>query len=161
MFESEFVEGGTGTKTIQIKDIKLTTFQFMIHFMYMETLASSCTALFKSHDPMETKSSWEEIYVAADRYRIDNLRKLALSVIIKYMGTMATIGFLFRMAYLYKELKEPVIKYIAWKHHSDIAKKHVRHAHKDHPEFSDLLGELYDAYHEMHAEKGCTCEKHA
>lgn len=160
MFVSEFVEGGTGTKPIQVKSIKPTTFQFIIRFMYMGTLSSSRTALFRSHDSKEIKSSWEEIYVAADRFRIDNLRKLALSVIFKYMGATATIGFLFRTAYLHKELKESVIKCISRKCHSDIAKKRVQDSQKNYPEFSDLLGELYDAYHEMRSEKECTYEKH-
>lgn len=146
MFESEIVEGSTGTKPIQVKGIKPITFQSMIHFMYMGTLSLSRSALFRSH--------------AADRFRIVKLRKLALSVIFKYMGTTATIDFLFRAAYLYKELKEPVIKCISRTYHSDIAKKRVQYSQKNHPEFSDLLGELYDAYHEMRAEKGCTCEKH-
>lgn len=47
-----------------------------------------------------------------------------------------------------------MIKYIAKEHHAEISKREIREAHKDHPEFSELLGELYEAFHELMINKG-------
>ncbi|KAF9379766.1 hypothetical protein CPB97_008766 [Podila verticillata] len=152
MFESEFEEGCSGAKTIRVKGVRLRTFQIMIQFMYMGTLKSDIATLYE--DNAAGQASWEGLYIAADRYRIDDLRKLALTTIERKLDSIAAIDFLFRSAYLYPELRDPVIKYIAKEHHAEISKREVREAHKDHPEFSDLLGELYEAFHELMANKG-------
>ncbi|KAF9023766.1 hypothetical protein BGZ52_012159 [Haplosporangium bisporale] len=147
MFESEFEEGDSGAKTIRVKGVRMRTFQIMIQFMYMGTLKSDIAALYE--DNATDQASWEGLYIAADRYRIDDMRKLALATIERKLDSIAAIDFLFRSAYLYSELRDLVIKYIAKEHHAEISKREVRQAHKDHPEFSELLGELYEAFHEL------------
>ncbi|KAF9369105.1 hypothetical protein CPC16_004764 [Podila verticillata] len=79
MFESEFEEGGSGAKMIRVKEVRMRTFQIMIQFMYMGTLKSDIAALYE--DNATDQASWEGLYIAADRYRIDDMRKLALATI--------------------------------------------------------------------------------
>lgn len=154
MFESRFKEGGLDAKTIRVKGVKPQTFQAMIQFMYMGTPKSDIATLYE--DNAVDQVSWEGLYIAADRYRIDDLRKLALATIKSKLGSTAAIDFLFRSAYLYSELRDPVIKYIAKEHHAEISKREIREAHKDHLKFSELLGELHEAFHELMINKGNT-----
>ncbi|KAF9377623.1 hypothetical protein CPC16_011739 [Podila verticillata] len=143
MFSSEFIEGGSGMAPIRIKDVNAKTFREMIYFMYVGEVESDSVELLKSHDPIQAaKVSWEALYLAADRYQIDDLRKLALNKITGNLKKMETIEFLFRSAYLFEELRTPVIAYIAKVHHSEVAKKKTREKYMDHPEFCELLGEL-------------------
>ncbi|KAG0333096.1 hypothetical protein BG000_009484 [Podila horticola] len=158
MFESGFKEGGSGAKKpIRINGVKPKTFQMIIQFMYMGTLPPTSATLYEDGDISADKASWEGLYIAADLYRIDDLRKLALTTIEAKLDSAAAVEFLFRSAYLYAEMREPVVRCIAKEHHTEISKREVREVHKAHAEFSELLGELYDALHEQVASKGCAC----
>ncbi|KAF9324984.1 hypothetical protein BG006_011503 [Podila minutissima] len=165
MFKSTFKEGGSGSKkTIRVKYIKPKTFQLMLQFMYMGSLHSTDATLYDDNTTTDDQASWEGLYIAADRYRIDDLRKLALANIEAQLDSTAAIDFLFRSAYLYPELREPVIRYIVKEHHAEILKREIREAHKAHSEFAELLGELYEAFHdlyetsqEMTVKKVCIC----
>ncbi|KAF8969770.1 hypothetical protein BGZ52_010595, partial [Haplosporangium bisporale] len=92
--------------------------------MFESEFVERVTTLFEDDANKDDKASWEGLYIAADRCRIDDLRKLAL-------------------------LKAVVIMYITRELYVDISKKNVRNAHKGHPEFLELLGELYDAYRDL------------
>ncbi|KAG0352924.1 hypothetical protein BG005_007709 [Podila minutissima] len=165
MFEGGFEEGGSGSKkTIRVKGVKPKTFQPMLQFMYMGTLHSNVATLYDDSTTTDDQASWEGLYIAADRYRIDDLRKLALTTIEAKLDSTEAIDFLFRSAYLYTELREPVIRYIAKEHHTKISKREIREAHKTHPEFTELLGEMYEAFHDLYetsqefmAKKVCAC----
>ncbi|KAG0093582.1 hypothetical protein BGZ93_007825 [Podila epicladia] len=162
MFESGFEEGSSGSKnTIRVKDVKSKTLRMMFQFMYMGTLLSTDATLYENSTAADDKASWEGLYIAADRYRIDDLRKLALATIEANLDSTAAIEFLFRSAYLYPELRKPVIMYIAKEHHAEISKREVREAHETHPEFTELLGELYEAFHDLYGalqEQMKTCQ---
>lgn len=150
MFSSDFVEGSSGSTPIQIKDVNAKTFKAMMYFMYVGEVESGSIEMLKSHDPAQAADvSWEALYLAADRYRIDDLRKLALDKITENLGKMDAIELLFRSAYLFEELRGRVIGYIAKDRHAEVAKKGIREKYMDHPEFSELLGEIYDAYHDL------------
>ncbi|KAF9377622.1 hypothetical protein CPC16_011738 [Podila verticillata] len=108
------------------------------------------TKLLESQDGPKAKgTSYEQLYLAAGRYRIDDLRKLALGWILKCLGKADAVAFLFRTGYLFKELRGPVIRHIAKECHAEVAKKEILKEHKDRPEFCELLSELLDAYHEL------------
>ncbi|KAG0040700.1 hypothetical protein BGZ82_011238 [Podila clonocystis] len=140
MFESGFKEGGSGNKTIPIKDVKPSNFKHLLRFIYVGTLEPTTVDL---HDGDTSMASWEGIYVAADRYMIDDLRILALAKIEARMKSVAEVDFLFRSAYMYKELRCAVIKYLAKKHYTEISLEQVLDQYKDHREIAELVGELY------------------
>lgn len=95
LFDSDFVDGCTGTKKIIDQGLKPKTFHLMIKFMYVGILRREITTLYED----ETENaSWEELYIAADRYRIYDLRMLALATIEKNVDSAASIDFLFRKA---------------------------------------------------------------
>ncbi|KAG0333095.1 hypothetical protein BG000_009483 [Podila horticola] len=146
LFDSDFVEGCTGTKKISVQGVKPKTFRLMIKFMYVGVLRRAVATLYEDETD---NASWEGFYIAADRYRIYDLRMLALTTIEKNLDSDASIDFLFRKGYLYKELREMLVKNIAKKYHAEIAKKQFKDAHRDHPEFVTLMCELYDAYHSL------------
>ncbi|KAG0014657.1 hypothetical protein BGZ81_000347 [Podila clonocystis] len=140
MFESGFKEGASGNKNIHIKDVKPSNFKFLLRFIYIGTLEPTMVDL---HDGDANMASWEGIYVAADRYMIDDLRALALAKIEARMKSVAEVDFLFRSAYMYKELRCAVIKYLAKKQYTEINLEQVLDQYKDHHEIAELVGELY------------------
>ncbi|KAF9280805.1 hypothetical protein BGZ74_002520 [Mortierella antarctica] len=89
------------------------------------------------------------LHLAAHRYRIDDLRKQALDEILGHLDKSDTIDFLFRSAYLLEVLRSPVIKFIAKECPACITHKDTRDKYKEHPEFSELLGELFGEYHRL------------
>lgn len=52
------------------------------------------------------------------------------------------ISFLLRTAYLFEELREPVVKYVARTCGAEISKKSVQQEYADHPERAELCGEI-------------------
>ncbi|KAF9369106.1 hypothetical protein CPC16_004765, partial [Podila verticillata] len=132
MFESEFVESHAEYLPADGQ------------FMYLRMLDVRVTTLFEDDTNKDGKASWEGLYIAADRYRIDDLRKLAL-VTFKRISTLPR-----RSTFSYLRVAQGVvIMYITRELYVDISKKNVRNAHKGHPEFLELLGELYDAYRDL------------
>ncbi|KAG0020243.1 hypothetical protein BGZ82_011646 [Podila clonocystis] len=159
MFSSDFVEGSSDLTSIRIKDVNAKTFKAMTYFIYVGEVESGPVEILKSHDPTQAADvSWEALYLAADRYRIDDLRKLALDKITENLSKMDAIELLFRSAYLFEELRSPVVGYIAKDRHAELAKKEIREKYMDHPEFCELLGEIYDAYHDLCRAALCPCK---
>lgn len=52
--------------------------------------------------------------------------------------------FLFRTAYLFADLRDPVIKYAAQSCGSTLASKSARAKYMDHPESAELFGDLLE-----------------
>ncbi|KAF9321013.1 hypothetical protein BG003_004042 [Podila horticola] len=140
MFESGFEEGGSGIKPIHIKNVKPSNFKLLLRFIYIGNVESTAADLYDSDTG---RASWEGVYIAADRYMVDDLRTLALVNIEAMLETVAVVDFLFRSAYQYKELRCAVIKYLANRHCTEINLEQVCAQHKDHPELAELVGELY------------------
>lgn len=145
MFEGGFAESGEGAKQIQIKDVKPATFRLMIQFMYMGYLVKEeePKTVFTDALENEEEASWEDIYVTAHLYDLEGLCQLAKTSIIRGLATENAIPFLFRSAYLYGELRAPVVKYAATSCVSAIASKDFRSNYLTHPEFGALLHELF------------------
>ncbi|KAG0340570.1 hypothetical protein BG000_011698 [Podila horticola] len=145
MFESEFAEGGPGQKEITVKEIKPGDFRHMIRYIYLGTLDVNATTLY-SDNPTSTTLSWEGLYVTAHRYRVDDLCLIVLENIEKKLGqSLDVLDFLFRTARLYPELRTCVIKHVADKLRGQIAKKEVRDKYIHLPEYSEIIGELFQA----------------
>lgn len=147
MFSSEFVKGSSGKTEIRIKDINFSTFQDMLFFMYTGHVEVGQMGIYQSQGAKNTFC--EGLYLAARRYRIDDLRKQALNKILECLGKADAVAFLFHTGYLFEELRSPVIWHIAKKCHDEVAKKEILEKHKDHPEFCELLSELLEAYYEL------------
>ncbi|KAF9375916.1 hypothetical protein CPB97_011156 [Podila verticillata] len=144
MFESEFTEGGPGSKEITVQEVKPADFELMIKFIYLGILEPKAVTLY-NNNPSLTIASWEGVYIAADYYQIDDLRKIAFAVMVTQLETStAVVDFLFRTARLYPELRTRVIKHIAMELRDQFLKKEVRDKYILFPEYSEILGELYE-----------------
>ncbi|KAF8926628.1 hypothetical protein BGZ52_005374 [Haplosporangium bisporale] len=87
-------------------------------------LESIPSEMLESDDPTKAKQpTWEGLYLAAHQFRIDDLRKQALDMILGDLADSDVIPFLFRLAYLFEELRDPVIKHITRKCHNEIVKE--------------------------------------
>ncbi|KAF9325104.1 hypothetical protein BG006_011388 [Podila minutissima] len=82
-FRTVLAEGGSGKKEIRIKDVNANTFQQTLFFPYDGEFHDPPCQISESTDPVKAKkASWEGLYLAAHRYRIDDLRKQALDEIL-------------------------------------------------------------------------------
>lgn len=86
-------------------------------------------------------SSWEEVFLAANHYEVDELRQLSLTTILSKLTPEGTIPFLFRTAYLHKDLR-PVIKYVAIICGAEISEISVQQVYAYHDECVAIFGEI-------------------
>ncbi|KAF9333874.1 hypothetical protein BG006_003027 [Podila minutissima] len=134
MFASQMAEGRSGNTVIHVKDSNASSFQKLPFFVYHGELDYPPTEILESGDPEKAqKASWEQIYLAVLRYQIDDLRKQALDAILGHLDKLDATAFL--------SDRHSVVKHIIQERHAEIVKKETRY--KDHPEFSELLGELF------------------
>ncbi|KAF9326814.1 hypothetical protein BG006_009800 [Podila minutissima] len=143
-FKSGFSEGGPGEKRIQVKETKAATFKLLLRYLYTESLPQGAQPKTAYTDVLMSAEevSWEDLYLVADRYEIDGLRQSALGHLLPGSSSESVISFLFRTAYLFKELREPVVKYVARTCGAEISKKAVQQEYADHPERAELFGEI-------------------
>ncbi|KAG0349700.1 hypothetical protein BG005_010808, partial [Podila minutissima] len=150
MFASEMADGRSGNTDIHVKDSNASSFQKLLFFVYHGELDCPPTEILESDDPEKAQmASWGQIYLTALRHRIDDLRKQALDPILRHLDKLDAIAFLFRSAYLFEELRDSVVKHIFQDRHAEIVKKETKDKYKDHPELSELLGELFEAYRDL------------
>ncbi|KAG0343212.1 hypothetical protein BG005_002540 [Podila minutissima] len=149
MFSSDFMEGGAGEKEIQVKDVKPQGFQLLLRFMYTGIIPQekhpSTTFADTLRDPQE--ACWEDVFLAAHRYELDELCELAQKNLLEKLTPKAAIPFLFRTGYLFDSLRAPSIKFIASTSASHVASNAFRGTYQDHPDFGGLVFELFEAYH--------------
>ncbi|KAF8931466.1 hypothetical protein BGZ52_012500, partial [Haplosporangium bisporale] len=145
MFEGGFSESDVDAKQVKIKGIKPTTFKQLLRHMYLGDLEKEDQPITAFMDELndEEAVSWEEIFIAAHRYDLEDLCQLAKTKTVIGLTPMNAVSFLFRSAYLYDELRVPVVKYAATSCASTIASKDFRLKYLDHPEFGALLYELF------------------
>ncbi|KAF9317840.1 hypothetical protein BG003_000236 [Podila horticola] len=134
MFESGFAEGGSGHKTVRIKDISPKAFQLLLRFMYTGTIAEDTKPTLVYMDPFNTQKdvSWESLYLVAHRYDIEDLCRIARDNIVANLNSLGT------------DLREPVIKHVAASCGSILASKSAREIYMNHPESARIFGELFE-----------------
>jgi len=149
MFNSEFIEGGAGEKDIRIKDVKPKVFQLLLRFMYTGNISHMYQPLVIFTDALTDlkEASWEDTFLAAHHYELEDLCKLAQKEILGRLTPQTAIPFLFRTGYLFESLREPCIKYVASTSAKKAASKDFRNTYHDHPEFGDLVFEIFEVYH--------------
>ncbi|KAG0343213.1 hypothetical protein BG005_002541, partial [Podila minutissima] len=147
MFSSDIMEGGAGEKEIQVKDVKPQVFQLLLRFMYTGVIPHGEQPTVTFSDPITNpqEASWEDVFLAAHRYELDELCHLVEKSILEKLTPEAAIPFLFRTGYQFDAFRVPSIKYIASTSASQVASKSFRDAYQDHPEFGGLLFELFEA----------------
>ncbi|KAF9196884.1 hypothetical protein BGZ50_005959 [Haplosporangium sp. Z 11] len=154
MFSSSFAEGGPGTKRITIKDTDVYCFRLLIEFLYLGQLRPSTTPKELSEEQAtDHRPTWEDVYIIADRYNVPELRRLAGSRIVAGLNGTWVVPFLFRTAYLFDELRQPVIKYVVKNKMTQVASKKTQEEYFDHPECSAIFGEIIS---ELWADKNPT-----
>ncbi|KAG0342237.1 hypothetical protein BG000_006156 [Podila horticola] len=146
MFEGGFVEGGAGNKEVRIKDASPKAFLQLLRFMYTGRLPDDVKPRTVYMDALNrcTDASWESLYLLADRYKVEELIVIARAKILSKFNSEETVPFLFRTAYLFVDLREPVIKYMVDSCGSIIASKSTRLDYVDHPDGVQIFGELFE-----------------
>ncbi|KFH72913.1 hypothetical protein MVEG_00138 [Podila verticillata NRRL 6337] len=152
MFEGGFAESGPGEKRIPIKDVKQSAFQLMLKFLYVGKLPRDINSMVVCADELvdEKKSSLEDLFLVGHRYDVQELCSQVAEKILSRLDASNCIPFLYRSAYMFHDLRGPVIKIVAEKCGDQIAKRSIRDSYKDHPDFVDILGELFEQHHALH-----------
>ncbi|KAF9326817.1 hypothetical protein BG006_009803 [Podila minutissima] len=146
MFESGFMESGAGNKEVRIKDASPNAFLQLLRFMYTGRLPEDSKPKTTYMDPLNkyTDASWESLYLLADRYKVEELIVIARAKILSKFSSEEIVPFLFRTAYLFADLREPVIKYMVESCGSIVASKSTRLDYMDHPDGVQIFGELFE-----------------
>ncbi|KFH72915.1 hypothetical protein MVEG_00140 [Podila verticillata NRRL 6337] len=144
MFDSGFAEGGTGNKTIRIKDASPKAFHMLLRFMCTGKLPDNAKPKAVFMDPLNkhTDARWESLYLLAHRYDIQELVDSTRENILSKLDPEGTVPFLFRTAYIFADLREPVVKYAAKSCGSTLASKSTRAKYLDHPKSAELFGDM-------------------
>ncbi|KAG0342240.1 hypothetical protein BG000_006159 [Podila horticola] len=127
---------GTSELRIYISNVEWAAFRVLIRFLYTGRLPLHLEPklVFADSPPEGRETSWEELFLAADRCEIDELRQLALTTILTKLTLEGTIPFLFRTAYLHEDLRAPVVKFVATTCGTEISKKSVQKEYENHDE---------------------------
>ncbi|KAF9164380.1 hypothetical protein BGX21_008521 [Mortierella sp. AD011] len=154
MFSSSFAEGGPGVKTIKIKDTDIQCFRLLIEYLYLGRLGLfSVPRTLTEDDAKDSLPTWEDVYLIADRYSIVDLRRMAASRILSGLSTTWALPFLFRTAYLFDDLRLPVITFVSQNSMEEIVGKDALAKYYDHPECGSIMADLLAALWKFKAEQ--------
>ncbi|KAF9298558.1 hypothetical protein BGZ74_009335 [Mortierella antarctica] len=149
MLNGNFKEGVASEKEIEVLDVKPKVFQLLLRFMYTGIIPEeehpSATLTDTLTDPQE--ACWEDVFLAAHHYELDELCELAQKNIPDKLTPQTAIPFLFRTGYLFDALRAPTIKYIAATSVSEAASKSFRDMYYNHPEYGKLVFEIFEEFH--------------
>ncbi|KAI7821997.1 hypothetical protein BC939DRAFT_454450 [Gamsiella multidivaricata] len=143
MFSSSFAEGGPGVKRIKITDTDIYCFRLLIQFLYLGRLRTRSIPICLTEDQAKDHlPTWEDVYLVADRYNISELRRMAVSRILFGLQAKWAVPFLFRTAYLFDDLRAPLIKYVVQNCMASIVTKETQATYENHVECSAIFGEI-------------------
>lgn len=148
MFKGGFAESGPGEKRIHIRDTKMKAFELLLRFMSTGRLDQDLMPKIKYSDELEDEEdvAMEDLFLAADRYDVMDLREITLKPLLASLGPGNVLPFLFRTAYKFPELRKTVIQFVAKSAGSAIPRKEIRNTYKDHPDLLDIVMDLLDVY---------------
>ncbi|KAF9407123.1 hypothetical protein BGZ94_002814 [Podila epigama] len=118
MFDGELAKGTAGPARVIIKDTSMATFKVLLCFVYTGKILDVHAPAAVYSDPEMTtmgKSSWEDLFLAANRYDMSELCEFAQKKLIACLDTTTAVPFLFRMAYMFPALRDPVVKFVSTK----------------------------------------------
>ncbi|KAI1314594.1 hypothetical protein EDD11_001977 [Mortierella claussenii] len=145
MFSSAFAEGKPGIQFIQVKDTDYVCFQTLIDYLYMGRFNSGTVPKTLTEDEaVDGTPTWEDLYLIADRYNIQKLKSLAATHLLEGLNTSWALPFLFRTAYLFDELRTPVIRLVVRKRPQDLLTKQVLAQYYNHVECGPLFAEMLE-----------------
>ncbi|KAG0080942.1 hypothetical protein BGZ92_000409 [Podila epicladia] len=145
----EASDSDSSVMRLHINDMKQAVFRVLIRFLYTGRLPPDIEPkiLFADGTTKEEEASWEDLFLAADHCEIDELRQAALTTIVSKLTPEGAIPFLFRTAYSHKDLRGPVVKYVATTCGAEISKKSVQKEYADHAECVEIFGEIITELH--------------
>ncbi|KAF9380150.1 hypothetical protein CPB97_008532 [Podila verticillata] len=133
--------GDPGKTRIYVRDVDWAAFRVLIRFLYTGRLPPSLepTIVFADGSTKDGETSWEDLFSIADHCEVDELRQISLTTILSKLTPEGAIPFLFRMAHLHKDLRTPVVKYVATTCGAEISKKSVQQEYADHDDCLELF----------------------
>lgn len=98
MLNGYFKEGIASEKEIQILDVKPKVFQLLVPLMYIDIIQEEDhpSATFVDTVASPREACWEDVFLAAHRYELDELCDLAQKNIPDKLTPQTAIPFLFR-----------------------------------------------------------------
>ncbi|KAG0342235.1 hypothetical protein BG000_006154 [Podila horticola] len=114
-FKTKFESQSADDNKIKVENVPPKTFRLLLRFMYTGQLRDDKKPkVTYSEDILQGIEvvTWEGLFKAANEYNLDELCKLARDNILADLSPEKTIPFLFRTAYLYEMLYDPVIDHV-------------------------------------------------
>ncbi|KAG0342234.1 hypothetical protein BG000_006153 [Podila horticola] len=152
LLESVPAQNRFGPVTIKLKSTDADTLTIVIRFMYIQMLPTQLLTFQDEEEDDDTTctstSNWEKVFIAAERFKIEELQRIACSKILDGLSEATAIPFLFRAAYLYSDFRATVVEYVAQNLHHVVTKRPFRDAYGDHSDFRELHGEIFQAFAE-------------
>ncbi|KAF9430859.1 hypothetical protein BGZ94_003032 [Podila epigama] len=151
MFDSGFSEGETRPTRVVIKDTSLATFKALLRFTYTGKISEEHAPTSVYLNPAMAsvdRSSWEDLFLVASLYDMLELCELAQKKMIACLDATTAIPFLFRTAYMFPDLRGPVVQFVGTTCGHLITEKTSLDKYRDHPDQFDILRELFVAIHD-------------
>ncbi|KAG0086319.1 hypothetical protein BGZ92_008219 [Podila epicladia] len=137
-----------------LRSTDMETLTIVIRFMYTQ-LVPTQLATFKDEEDYDatitawtSSSNWEKVFIAAERFKVEELQRIACLEVLHGLSEETAIPFLFRTGYLYRDFRATVVEYVAQKLDHVVTKRPFRDAYRGHPDFRELYGEIFDAFAE-------------
>ncbi|KAG0086169.1 hypothetical protein BGZ93_000261 [Podila epicladia] len=154
LLESASAQNCFGPLTIRLRSTDMETLTIVIRFMYTQ-LVPTQLATFKDEEDYDatitawtSSSNWEKVFIAAERFKVEELQRIACLEVLHGLSEETAIPFLFRTGYLYRDFRATVVEYVAQKLDHVVTKRPFRDAYRGHPDFRELYGEIFDAFAE-------------
>lgn len=151
LLESAPAQMTFGPVTIRLRSTDADTLTIMVRFMYIQMLPTRLSTFQDEEDDDTTRTStsnWEKVFIAAERFKVEELQRIACSKVLDGLSEATAIPFLFRTAYLYSDFRGTVVEYVAQNLHHVVTKRPFRDAYGDHSDFRELHGEIFQAFAE-------------
>ncbi|KAG0015045.1 hypothetical protein BGZ81_000123 [Podila clonocystis] len=115
-FQAKFENQVAGDNKFKIENMSPKTFQLLLRFMYTGQLREDKkpkVTYIKGQLQGVEVVSWESLFRAAHEFKLGELCKLARDNILADLSPEKTIPFLFRTAFHFEMLRDPVVEYVA------------------------------------------------
>ncbi|KAG0035343.1 hypothetical protein BGZ82_005301 [Podila clonocystis] len=144
LLESASAQNHFGPLTIRLKSTDADTLTIVIRFIYIQMLPTQLSTFQDEEDDDATwtsTSNWEKVFIAAERFKVEELQRIACTKVLHGLSEATAIPFLFRTAYLYSDFRGNVVEYVAQNLHHVVTKRPFRDAYGDHSDFRELHDE--------------------
>lgn len=106
--------------TIRLKHMDANTLEIVARLMYIQLVPTQLMTFQEENEEEDDNNtwtatfSWEKALISAERFKLEELQRIACSEILHDLSEETAIPFLLRTAHLYYDFQALVVEYVAW-----------------------------------------------